>query len=330
MLDNVNYLPDALKSAEALISVQGKGAYMKSIALRVEWPTLALLFTTYAVWAGAVFWIAGWSVPLAVVIAALAIAQQSSLQHEVLHGHPLRLQWVNEAMVRPSLNLAVPYGRFRDTHLAHHRDANLTDPYDDPESNFLAARDWAALPAWAKFVCCINNTLAGRILLGPAIGQWAFMRGDLRAPSRRTVMSWLAHIVATVPIVWLVIQSPMPLWAYLIAAYLGLSLLKIRTFLEHRAHEQSRARSVIVEDRGPLAFLFLNNNLHAVHHMYPRVPWYDLPALYRSGKDRFLACNDSYIYPSYGAIFARHLVRAKDPVEHPLMHRALDDRTPPA
>ncbi|EPX80837.1 fatty acid desaturase [Litoreibacter arenae] len=303
---------------------------MKSNTWWVEWPTLVLLVATYAVWGGAVFWLASWSVLLAVIVAALAIAQQSSLQHEVLHGHPLRWQWLNEAMVRPSLNLAVPYGRFRDTHLAHHRDVNLTDPYDDPESNFLAGRDWAALPSWAKLVYRMNNTLAGRMLLGPAIGQWAFMRGDIKAPSRRIVMSWLAHGITTVPVIWLVIQSPMPLWAYLVAAYTGLSLLKIRTFLEHRAHEQSRARSVIVEDRGPLAFLFLNNNLHVVHHMHPQVPWYDLPMLYRSGKDRFLACNDSYIYPSYGAIFARHLVRAKDPVEHPLLHRMLDDRMPPA
>ncbi|RLJ60520.1 fatty acid desaturase [Litoreibacter meonggei] len=296
----------------------------------VEWRTLAVMAVTYAVWGGAVFWMSAWSMPLAVIFTALAIAQQSSLQHEVLHGHPLRWQWLNELMVRPSLNLLIPYGRFRDTHLAHHRDANLTDPYDDPESNFLAGRDWAALPEWAKLLYRANNTLAGRMLIGPAVGQWAFMRADMKTPSRRIAMSWLAHVVTAVPVIWLVLQSPIPPWAYLIAAYLGVSLLKIRTFLEHRAHEQSRARTVIVEDRGPLAFLFLNNNLHAVHHMHPQVPWYDLPALYRSGKDRFLACNDSYIYPSYGTIFARHLVRAKDPVEHPLMHRALDDRTPPA
>ena len=86
----MNYLQNAPNPAEALINVQGNGALMKSNTLRVEWPTLALLVATYVVWGGAVLWVARWSVPLAVVIAALAIAQQSSLQHEVLHGHPLR------------------------------------------------------------------------------------------------------------------------------------------------------------------------------------------------------------------------------------------------
>ena len=52
--------------------------------------------------------------------------------------------------------------------------------------------------------------------------------------------------------------SEMPFWAYLLSAYLGLSLLKIRTFLEHQAHEKARGRTVIIEDRGPLALLFLN------------------------------------------------------------------------
>ena len=77
---------------------------------------------------------------------------------------------------------------------------------------------------------------------------------------------------------WLLAVGAMPVWAYLLAAYLGWSLLKIRTFLEHRAHEAARARTVIIEDRGPLALLFLNNNFHVVHHMHPGVPWYRLPA----------------------------------------------------
>jgi fatty acid desaturase len=115
-----------------------------------------------------------------------------------------------------------------------------------------------------------------------------------------------------------VAQSAMPVGAFIASAYIGLGLVKIRTFLEHRAHEKSRARTVIVEDRGLLAFLFLNNNLHVVHHMNPAAPWYRLPALYRSGKDRYLACNEAYVYRSYGQIFREYFWHAKDPVAHPL------------
>ena len=48
------------------------------------------------------------------------------------------------------------------------------------------------------------------------------------------------------------------------------------------------------------------------------VPWYRLPAVYAAGREEFLRRNEGYLYPSYGAIFRRHLLRAKDPVPHPL------------
>jgi len=62
-----------------------------------------------------------------------------------------------------------------------------------------------------------------------------------------------------------------PLWAYFFAAYGGLALVKIRTFAEHRAHKDVQARTAVIEDRGLFVFLFLNNNFHLVHHMYPHI-----------------------------------------------------------
>jgi hypothetical protein len=59
-----------------------------------------------------------------------------------LHGHPTRSAALNEALVFPALGLFVPYRSFRDTHLRHHNDANLTDPYDDPESWYLPLPEW--------------------------------------------------------------------------------------------------------------------------------------------------------------------------------------------
>ncbi|WP_394196025.1 fatty acid desaturase [Litoreibacter albidus] len=295
------------------------GGRYRTTKRAVEWPTLVLLVATYAVWCVAVFWVATWSLPLAVLITALAIVQHASLQHEALHGHPSRWQWLNALMVRPSLNLLVPYGRFRDTHLNHHRDANLTDPYDDPETNFLSTARWRCVPRWLRPVYRFNNTLAGRMLIGPLLGQWTFMRRDFRLLDANIACSWAAHAVSTVGVMWLVVASSMPVWAYLSAAYVGMSVLKIRTFLEHRAHESHGGRSVIIEDSGPLAFLFLNNNLHIVHHMHPQVAWYDLPRLYQGRKARFLARNGGYWYRSYAGIMARYLFAAKDPVPHPYL-----------
>jgi len=288
---------------------------------RAEWLTLALLAACYGVWGAALVWLAPVSLALAIGACGVAIALHSSLQHEVIHGHPTRWPGLNAALVAPALTLVVPYLRFRDSHLAHHRDATLTDPYDDPESNYLDPALWHRLPAFLRALMRANNTLAGRLLLGPVIGQIVWMAADLRLLARgdRGVLTgWLLHVPAVALVLAIVAAAPMPIWAYLIAVYLGLALLKIRTFLEHQAHAKSRARTVIIEDRGPLALLFLNNNLHVVHHMHPQVPWYQLPSVYRRNPDRYLAVNDGYRYRSYAQVFRAHFLRAKDPVPHPL------------
>ncbi|GAB4300591.1 MAG: fatty acid desaturase [Roseovarius sp.] len=299
----------------------GQSALLRAPLPAVEWPTLMLALGCYALWMLATGWLSALSLPLGMVLAALAMALHSSLTHEALHGHPFRDARLNEALVFPALGAFVPYRRFRDLHLAHHVDAVLTDPYDDPESNYLDPAVWVRLPGWARALLRANNTLLGRMTLGPAIGLFCLLRDDLRALAAgdaRVRDAWLRHLLGLVPVVLWVALAPMPLWAWLVAAYGAMSILKIRTFLEHRAHERASGRTVVIEDRGPLALIFLNNNLHVVHHMHPRVPWYRLPRLYAENRDFYLRRNGGYRYRSYGEVFARHLLRAKDPVPHPL------------
>ncbi|MCI2398058.1 fatty acid desaturase [Aliiroseovarius subalbicans] len=295
---------------------------MAERGLRDEVPILAVLVLIYGLYAFATIWVATWSVGLAILLAGFAAALHSSACHEVLHGHPVRAPWINGALVFPALSLCIPYLRFRDTHLAHHCDDRLTDPYDDPESNFVDPKLWAGLPRSVRALLRVNNTLAGRMLLGPAIGQVAFMWTDARAIWRgetRVLAGWVLHLPAVLVVVWWAVSvGHMPGWGYLAAAYLALSLLKIRTFLEHRAHECAPGRTVVIEDRGILAFLFLNNNFHIVHHSHPGAPWWRLRELYDTDRAGYLRLNHGYVYPTYRAVFRRHFLQAKDPVPHPL------------
>mgnify|MGYP000442031678 CR=1 FL=1 len=290
--------------------------------MRIEWPTLILAIACYALWAVGVFILPQVSLLLAVAVTAWAAAQHSSLSHEALHGHPFGNRRLNEALVFPALSLCTPYGRFRDTHLAHHNDSRLTDPYDDPETAYCDPVVWARLPQWQRKLLTINNTLAGRIVLGPLIGMVAFVRSDIRAAragERVIVSDWALHIPGVVLTLWAVSFSGMGFGAYFAACYCALSMLKIRTFLEHQAHARVSGRTAIVEDRGVLGFLFLNNNLHVVHHMHPRVAWYKLWPLYRAQKERFVTRNHGYVYSSYADVFRQYLWRPKEAVAHPLM-----------
>ena len=297
---------------------------------RVEWPTAALIAFVHGSWA-MILMCAGALGPLvSALLLAPLVTLHASLQHEILHGHPFPSRRLSELCARLPVGLAIPYGRFRDTHLAHHHDPALTDPYDDPETNYVDPAAWARMGRAERALRRVNNTLAGRMALGPAVALWDFWRADARALMEgqpRLALQWAVHLAGAALVLWAVSLSALPLWAYLGAVYLGQSILKIRTFLEHRAEEAHRERTVVVEDRGPLAFLFLNNNLHALHHARPGLPWYRLPAAYAAEKGAVLRRNGGYAYPSYTAVVANYLWRAKDPVPHPLWHAG--NRTAP-
>ncbi len=286
------------------------------------WPTLGICFLCYVGVGLSTAFALDLGPLLAIIILTLALTLYSSFNHEVLHGHPFQNDVANSLLVFPALGLLIPYFRFRDTHLAHHHDPSLTDPYDDPETNFVDPAVWAQWSAIRRRIYCLNNTLLGRISIGPVIGLAAFYTSDLKAirtGDRQVINAYLFHAAGLAPVLlWLFWVSEMPFWQYIIAVYFSHSVLKIRTFLEHRAHEKARCRSVIIEDRGLLSFLFLKNNLHSVHHASPGLPWYQLEGHYTARRDQFLARNEGYAYRSYAEVARLFLLSTKDPVPHVL------------
>ena len=297
----------------------------RSFRLAVEWRTILVLAGCYAAWLAATWFYVSLGPLLLLIIAAPVVTLHSSLQHEALHGHPTRSAGLNEALVYPPLGLMFPYRRFKTLHLRHHNDATLTDPYDDPESFYLAAADWQRLPAWVQRVLDFNNTFLGRFTVGPLVMLIGFVASEVRlarAGDRRVIGAWMHHFVGIALVfAWTSLVCGIPAWLYVAVAYLGLSLLNMRTFAEHQAHETPGGRTVIIETSPLLGLLFLNNNLHYIHHENPRVAWYDLPALYRSRREEFLAANGSYMFSGYGEMLRRYLLRPKSPVPHPLLRR---------
>ncbi|MBU4528265.1 MAG: fatty acid desaturase [Hoeflea sp.] len=259
---------------------------------------------------------------LRVLVLIPTITLHSSLQHEFLHGHPFRNQKLNDLLIAPPIGVLVPYLRFKSCHLTHHINENITDPYDDPESYYLDRTVWATLPAWFRSLLVANNTLVGRITLGPALATVGFLRSEYvraKAGDRAIPMIWLRHILAVVLLFWLISSyGSLPPMAYFIAAYFGMGLLMVRSFLEHQAVEKTNQRSVIIETRGPLSLLFLNNNFHSVHHAYPSLAWYRIPAFFRENRERFLRMNGGYRYESYWEVFRRFAFRPKEPVAWPI------------
>lgn len=294
-----------------------------------EWPTLLLILAAAAIWMlliGNYSDLGPWVVcPLAAIVVTL----QASLQHEVLHGHPTRYPGVNEALVYCSLGLFIPYRRFKSLHLRHHNNDRLTDPYDDPETFYLAWADWQKLPRLLQVILTINNTLLGRLLIGPLVSMIGFLGAEIRmmvSGDRVVMRAWLHHVAGAVPVLlYITLVGGMPIWLYLLfVSYPAMSLLMLRTYAEHRAHENAEARSIIVEFCPVFSLLFLNNNLHVVHHAHPRAAWYELPAMYRAAKADWQRRNEGYVFASYAQLARNYLFKVKEPVPHPLKRRGTD------
>ncbi|MEM7547842.1 MAG: fatty acid desaturase [Pseudomonadota bacterium] len=292
---------------------------------RAEAPTLIALcicYTSFFLLTSHAGGLPGWIIYPAL---AIVIAFHSSLQHEAIHGHPTSISWINAALVFPPLGLSFPYERYKTTHLQHHQDARLTDPYDDPESWYIDPVRWGRTGSVMRLILHVNNSLAGRMLIGPALGFVRFVSADLMlilSGRGDIARAWGLHLIGGAAVIWWLFLTGVSPIGYVLACYGGLSLINLRSFLEHRAEERVRGRSAIVEDRGPLALLYLNNNLHAVHHAHPEVPWAKLPVLYRAHRARFLEMNGGYVFPSYISVIGRYAVRAKEPPAHPLMQEA--------
>lgn len=290
--------------------------------MRIEWPSVGLIVLAYGGWAVAGFWL--WPlVPwLALALMVLAAALHSSLTHECLHGHPTRNRLLNEALVTLPLTLIYPYRRYKALHLAHHHDERLTDPFDDPESYYRARWQWARMPGWLKGLLWVNNTMAGRVVLGPVLGAAGFVAAEARLlmkGARGVRLAWALHAASMVPLLALLWTMGIPLWLYLLAVvWPALSLIAIRTYAEHRWHATPEGRTVIVE-RSPLSWLFLHNNLHIVHHRHPTAPWYDLPRLYAERREYWQALNGGYVWRNYWQLFRAHALRPKEPVAHPAL-----------
>ncbi|MCB0059239.1 MAG: fatty acid desaturase, partial [Caldilineaceae bacterium] len=287
----------------------------------LEWPTVAMLAACYGLWLVSGLALYPDLPGLALVIMAVAAGLHSSLQHEALHGHPTRSAAINEFLVSLPLGLFYPYRRFKQMHLAHHNDERLTDPFDDPESWYRSAVTWRRLGAPLRLLLTVNNTLAGRLILGPGLMVVAFYAGEigrLRRGDLGVRRAWLNHL-AGLAVLWAIVVGVMgiPPLAYAAVAYASLSIIAIRTYCEHRWESDPDGRTVIIENGGVLGLLFLNNNLHLVHHKRPRAAWYELPALYRADRAGWLRRNGGYVFDGYWQIFRAFAFTAKEPVVHP-------------
>jgi len=279
---------------------------------RFDGPTWLVALALYSSWTALVWFNAVLPWWVIMPVGAYLLAWHFSLQHEAIHAFRGVPAWLRFAVVFPPLGLWFPYPLYRKSHSTHHRDVHLTVPGVDTESYYVRRSDWEHMGGVKRALLTANQTMAGRLILGPALRLWIMVVREtkrVRDGDLSHLPHWAVHVVAVAGLFWFISGvCGFPWWQYcVLVAYPGLSLGLLRAFTEHRAAEDSQERTAAVESNVVFGLLYLYNNLHVVHHLNPTMAWYDIPAYYRANRAELMRLNANFVYRGYAQLARRYL-----------------------
>jgi fatty acid desaturase len=295
---------------------------------RIEIPTLGVALAVHGGFLALTWFFHALPLWLAGLLGSLLLAWYGSLQHETIHGHPTSSRRINTILASPPLSLWIPYSLYRAIHLRHHRygGRHLTDPTRDTESFYRPPGSLAGAGRLKRFLYSAHCTLAGRLILGPALSIGTFWANEgriLLSGDQRRLYIWLRHALGvTVVLAWTTGVCRVPLTVYVgLLVYPSASLTMLRSFIEHRADTDPALRTAVVEANPFWGLIFLNNNLHIAHHVQPALPWYQLPRAWRQMRASELgsrALASGLVFRGgYFEVLRTYLFRPAIPVEHP-------------
>jgi fatty acid desaturase len=238
------------------------------------------------------------------ILAAASLHAVSLFTHEGVHGVLARdARWNRALSVACALPVLQNFAAYKVLHLQHH--ADLGGGRDPDHYVNYTRRNW--LVQWMNW----GRLLAGYPAYVTMIPILGWRRGS--AEDRR----WIeAEVALLALLVAAAIASPLP-GAALVHGWL-LPMLVINTLVNVRGMSQ---HTLLTEPDHPVrgtrtilaspvvAFFMCNENFHLEHHLYPRVPWHNLPRLHARLRDQLLAARAPFI-PSYFA-FVKQFVAAQ-------------------
>ena len=257
----------------------------------VAWPTFVLgLVLGASYFATVIMALTGdLSLWLAVPMVAVLTYLNYTILHESVHGsisgNRQSLRWINKAMgYMAAWILMIPLTAHRHEHIAHHRHTN--DEETDPDFHIGQMR--GSLPA------------AVRATVRASICQFSYYSKNrwAKAPAKQNVILCLEVAAALIPrlAVFAAGYWVEGLVLFVLGWLIGATvLLYLFAYIVHRPHEQAGRyvdTSTILLPRvlhTPLTWLWMFQNYHSIHHLFPRVPFYKYATLYEEIEDVMMA-----------------------------------------
>ena len=289
---------------------------------RHDGPTWVVALVLYSAWAALIWFHEALTWWVVAPVGTYLVAWHFSLQHEAIHSFRSAPKWLRWAVVMPPLGLWLPFPLYHAAHSKHHQNTHLTAPGVDTESFYVPQAQWRELSSVRRALLTINLTLAGRVVLGPLLRLEKLAAREIEKLRNRDfshVAHWTVHIVLVAALFWYISGvAGMEWWQYvLFIAWPAFGLGWVRSFAEHRYGPRPGQRTAITESNAFWSLLFLNNNLHAVHHVFPQMPWWQIPGYWRAHRQQILAHNGNLLFTGYGEIARQWLVKPIFMPPHP-------------
>ena len=289
---------------------------------RAEWRTLLVVVAVYGLTVLTVLRYEVLTPWLAIPMLAVLGAWHLSMQHEVLHGHPFKNQFLNDALGGIPVTLWIPYLAFKKDHHEHHL-SDLTNPALDNESYYVSQEQWDKAGRIRRAAWTANRTILFRMFVWTIVSTITYVLSVLKRAVRNEKSDRLAvllHIIGVAFVVYLVSLSSMPLWQFALGTVYGGRILNaIRPFPEHKYQSGVETRTAMIMAGRFMSLLMLNNNLHVAHHEEPGVPWYRYDNLMQRVNAVERARDAGVLYEGgYAEIFRRF---SFTPVDSPVRER---------
>jgi len=286
---------------------------------RFDGPTWVVAFVLYAAWAALIWFHESLTWWIVAPVGTYLVAWHFSLQHEAIHSFQSAPKWLRWAVVMPPLGLWLPFPLYQAAHSKHHQNTHLTLPGVDTESFYVRQSDWPKLSPVRRALLTMNLTLAGRVLLGPMLRLEKLVIREFTRGDSANLPHWIVHVILVAALFWYISGvAGMPWWQYvLFIAWPAFGLGWVRSFAEHRYGHRPGERTAITESNLFWNLLFLYNNLHAVHHVFPKMPWWQIPGYWRANREQILAHNGNLYFRGYGEVCRKWLLKPIFTPPHP-------------
>ncbi len=228
---------------------------------------------------------------LCYTLAGLALSSLSVLGHESSHNlftrNPKIDRWIGFVCGLPILFSAMGY---RILHPMHHKYLHTEKDPDDIEN---VTRDSRLLSALYVFLFVFGVYLY--LIMVPLNG----IRRGAGREKWSVALEWIA-MVAIAVMGWVMLPMEVMLEGWLYPLLVAGQIANLRGIAEHGmttgGNEFTDTRTVTTHP--VLSFLMCNINYHLEHHLYPGVPWYNLPKLHQLLQPEYVAAGSS-VYRSY-------------------------------